>query len=80
MPQILEKLTEHIPDAKKGFALYFSATPFPGFDIILDKIGKDMGGTWYEVHNGDLQGWLCPALFLYFDEAPDQLYLKAEEV
>jgi hypothetical protein len=23
-----------------------------------------------------MEGWLCPALFLYFDEAPEQLHCK----
>jgi hypothetical protein len=25
-----------------------------------------------------MEGWLCPALFKYFDRAPDRLYLRAE--
>ena len=25
-----------------------------------------------------LDGWLCPALFCYFDEAPERLYVRAE--
>jgi hypothetical protein len=25
-----------------------------------------------------MEGWLCPALFRYFDEAPAELYVKAE--
>ena len=24
------------------------------------------------------EGWLCPALFRYFDEAPEEIYVKAE--
>jgi hypothetical protein len=23
-------------------------------------------------------GWLCPALFHYFDEAPEEIFVKAE--
>ena len=26
-----------------------------------------------------MEGWLCPALFHYFDSAPLELYVKAEE-
>jgi len=34
-------------------------------------------GVWYRwADNGE--GWLCPALFLYFPEAPTRLYAKAE--
>jgi len=25
-----------------------------------------------------MEGWLCPALFRYFDKAPPELYVKAE--
>jgi hypothetical protein len=25
-----------------------------------------------------MEGWLCPALFRYFDEAPEEIYVKAE--
>jgi hypothetical protein len=25
-----------------------------------------------------IEGWLCPALFKYFDKAPAELYAKAE--
>ena len=25
-----------------------------------------------------VEGWLCPALFRYFDDAPESLYIKAE--
>jgi hypothetical protein len=27
----------------------------------------------------DKEGWLCPALFKYFETAPPELYAKAEE-
>ncbi len=37
-----------------------------------------MGGNWYQTDSPAMQGWLCPALFCYFDEAPGELYLKAE--
>jgi len=35
-------------------------------------------GTWYEVEELGMSGWLCPALFKYFDKAPDNIYVKAE--
>lgn len=25
-----------------------------------------------------MEGWLCPALFKYFDETPKETYVKAE--
>jgi hypothetical protein len=27
-----------------------------------------------------VEGWLCPAMFRYFEEAPAELYMKAEEI
>ena len=27
-----------------------------------------------------MEGWLCPALFRYFPEAPDEIYVKAESI
>jgi hypothetical protein len=25
-----------------------------------------------------MEGWLCPALFKYFEKAPKEIYIKAE--
>jgi hypothetical protein len=38
----------------------------------------DMEGNWYRVDEPPSEGWLCPALFKYFDEAPRELFVKAE--
>jgi hypothetical protein len=27
-----------------------------------------------------MEGWLCPALFKYFEEAPPELYVQADPV
>jgi hypothetical protein len=77
---LLEHLTEKIPNAEKGFRLLFSVTPFPGYWMRLEWIREDteMPGNWYRWAGTDLEGWLCPALFKYFAEAPLNLYLKAE--
>ena len=32
----------------------------------------------YRVKDEGAEGWLCPALFRYFDTPPDSLYVKAE--
>ena len=37
-----------------------------------------MGGNWYASDDPPMEGWLCPALFRYFDKAPAELYVKAE--
>lgn len=60
----------------EGFTAIFSATPFPEYSGILEHIRSDESGVgnWYKYE--DIEGWLCPALFLYFSEAPKQIYIK----
>ncbi len=74
----LTELVRDIPDAKRGFRLLFSPGPFPGYRQKLAWVREEMGGNWYQADDPPIQGWLCPALFLYFDNAPAELYVKAE--
>jgi hypothetical protein len=37
-------------------------------------------GNDYQVRETGSVGWLCPALFKYFDEAPQTLYFTTEEM
>jgi hypothetical protein len=37
-----------------------------------------LGGWWYASDEPEAEGWLCPALFRDFDEAPEEIYVKAE--
>jgi hypothetical protein len=37
-----------------------------------------MGGNWYYSRELCIEGWLCPALFKYFDVAPQTIYAKFE--
>lgn len=62
-------------DARKGFTLTFSAIPFPGHQLVLRKAFDVSGGASYETPTGE-RGWLCPALFKYFDRAPDFIYAR----
>jgi len=82
-----------IPDASRGFALSFDAVPFDR-DVELHwlppgeaarQLGSDAPdipdvGNWYtgQVLGEKMTGWLCPALFLYFQDAPKIIYAKAE--
>ena len=83
---ITELVKQHnIPNARDGFKLLFSANPFPGYQAkgtwLREEIpGDPQGGNWYkaEVDGQELEGWLCPALFKYFDEAPRDIYIKVE--
>jgi hypothetical protein len=83
-----------IPQATKGFTLQFACEPFDGADAELTWLrsgdsevlpGKDgsasqIFGNWYKgkVAGEEMEGWLCPALGLYFDAAQSQIFVKAD--
>jgi hypothetical protein len=75
---MMDKLVSKVPNAEKGFRLLFSATPFPGYTVKLEWRREEYGGNWYYSPQFDMEGWLCPALFKYFPEAPQEIYVKAE--
>jgi hypothetical protein len=77
---MLDKLTESIPNAAKGFRLVFSAAPFPGYTMTLEWRREEYGGNWYYSPQFQMEGWLCPALFKYFPKAPAELYGRAEPI
>jgi hypothetical protein len=82
-----------IPNARKGFTLQFGLETFEGADAQLTWMrsddsqvlpGKDgsasqIFGNWYKgnVHGQEMEGWLCPALGLYFKTAPANIFVKA---
>ena len=67
-----------IKNASK-FRLLFSKDPFPGARE-LSRGETDCGGTWYKDVLSGMSGWLCPALFLYFDVAPPKLFCEIEAI
>jgi hypothetical protein len=78
VPELIDKLVKDIPDADKGFRLLFSGTPFPGYTSKFLWVRKEKGGNWYYSAEFKGEGWLCPALFRYFKQAPKVIYVKAE--
>ena len=78
VPEMMDYLVRDIPNARGGFRLLFSASPFPGYQRKMTWKREEMGGNWYGSDNPPMGGWLCPALFRYFDKAPAELYVKAE--
>ena len=78
VPEMIDDLVADIPDARSGFRLLFSAAPFPGFQRKLEWVREEMGGNWYQADEPPMEGWLCPALFRYFEAAPAELFVKAE--
>ena len=75
---MLDRLTVDIPGAASGFRLIFSPQPFPGYTAKLEWRRDDYGGNWYFSPTYGIEGWLCPALFKYFEVAPKELYARAE--
>jgi hypothetical protein len=78
VPEMIDALVKDIPDAQRGFRLLFSARPFPGHQREFIRTREEFGGSWYHCDDPAMEGWLCPALFKYFPEAPEKLYARAE--
>ena len=78
VPEMIDDLVADIPDARNGFRLLFSAGPFPGFQRKLEWVREEMGGNWYRADQPAIEGGLCPAMLLFFKDAPAELYAKAE--
>lgn len=83
IPEILEDALARagipLEEAREGFVLTFSGTPFPGEpepgQVALKWTEAEAGGNWYVDQDGK-RGWLCPALFKYFPVAPRMIYCK----
>jgi hypothetical protein len=69
-------MVRDIPDAEKGFTLLFSGQPFPGYQTLFEWRRAESGGNWYFSPALEMEGWLCPALFKYFDSAPAKIYAQ----
>jgi len=80
IPEMINDLVKDIPNARSGFRLFFSSAPFPGYQVELARVKEEDGGYWYRVKNKSAEGWLCPALFRYFETAPETIYVKAERI
>ena len=81
VPEMIDHLVRAIPNARAGFRLLFSGAPFPGYQASFTRVREgEFGGTWYRSDEPPMEGWLCPALFKYFEEAPPIIYVKAEAI
>ena len=77
-PELIDRMVAGIPNAAKGFRLYFSAQPFPGATHKLVWRRGSGAGNWYYSEEFKAECWLCPGLFKYFRGAPKELHVKAE--
>jgi hypothetical protein len=74
--RIIEQMVKDMPNAENGFTLIFSAAPFPDYQAKLEWKREEYGGNWYYHPELETEGWLCPAMFKYFQEAPENLYIQ----
>jgi hypothetical protein len=75
---MIDVLVADIPDAEEGFRLTFSSRQFPEYQKKLDWVRGDMDGNYYKIDDPPMEGWICPAMFKYYDKPPAELYVKAE--
>ena len=75
---IIDRLVADIHEAADGFTMLFSASPFPGYQAELEWRREEHGGNWYYCSDLEMEGWLCPALFKYFDAAPPRIYVQCK--
>ena len=75
---MIDRVVAGIPGAEAGFILVFSASPFPGHQFRLEWRREDGGGNWYYSPQLELEGWLCPALFRYFETAPREIFAQVK--
>jgi hypothetical protein len=75
---VISRLVGSVPAAKQGFRLFFSATPFPAFQLQLLQQFSERGAYCYVTADSFRTVWLCSALLQYFTEAPSELYIRAE--
>jgi hypothetical protein len=80
VPEMIEVLIQEISNVDEGFKLLFSASPFPGYQAELTWLREEYGGNWYAWKQNNQEGWLCPALFKYFNQPPEKIYCKAESL
>lgn len=76
--EMIDRLVAGIENAEDGFRLLFSPAKFPGHHAILEWRREEDGGNWYFSPTYEMEGWLCPALFHYFEEAPREIFVRVE--
>lgn len=81
--EMIDRIVAHkgLPAARNGIAMTFSGSGLAGHDALLTLLHPPIpSGNWYggEVAGEWMAGWLCPALFKYFDTAPARIFVRCE--
>ena len=53
---------------------------FAGDTLKLEWRRSEYGGNYYYSPKYEMEGWLCPALFKYYKEAPQEIYIRGEPI
>ena len=77
---IIDTLVRDIPNASNGFAMIFSARPFPGHQFRFVWREPQGSGNVYYSPDFNIEGWLCPALLKYFDNPPNELFVQVKSI
>ena len=75
---MIDQVTANIPNARSGFVMVFSGTPFPGHQFKLEWRREERSGNVYYSPTLYAEGWLCPALMRYFDQTPAEIYVQVK--
>lgn len=73
--EIMDEIAKQFPN---GFILIFSGEPFPGASEVFEWVKEEDNGNWYLWTRNNMEGWLCPALFKYFEAAPKHIHLQVK--
>jgi hypothetical protein len=80
IPEMINALLSHIPNAHEGFRLLFSGSTFPSCQIEIEWVREESSGNWYRTKGQTQEGWLCLSLFKYFETTPKSIFVKAEQL
>lgn len=72
----LASLARSVDGCEQEFTLVFSKLAFPGHQLRATRGKAEAGGFWYRWDAVGMDGWLCPALFKYFETAPLHIYVQ----
>jgi hypothetical protein len=79
MPTMIDDLVQDITDARRRFRVLFSAPPFRAFKDESSGFAKYWTATG-TVRRATDGGLAVPGLFHYFEDAPRELFVKAEPI
>jgi hypothetical protein len=76
VPEVFDQLLLAKGITGDRFNLLFGESKFPGHDLHATWVREESGGNWYATSIGE--GWLCPAMFNYYDQAPRDIYFSIQ--